>query len=471
MDYKLNIGGRHLVLGTTIDTDSTLAVSGKQGVALQDGEWDLMPGLYSARNLAEHIGTLLDAVCIQLGNPAAAGVLLDNLEASLSTTAREAVLPASSLDADNTWRAWAERAERIGAKLTQWARESRTIRASEPRSSAVQSLALRSRCEQHLWTAETVRLLMGSAGSPMVMQLYNEYLHQFVLLRDLLLPFANWDVIPIPVGVRRKSRGLREVSEARERFLTGLFTKRLPHRELVRFAQEVLQPGLGEPGYGFQYEAGLVLPAALGCQSITAATPLLRWYPAVLANAESELPGAVIFDYVHDDYEGAPRSWVDDPGYQIGFLSVEEGLQGVREAVIAAQLQLEAGRTTLSYTVMDSQGKAYAVDVGQMLRGYRYMYREAANLPSAETARAQPHDEVARHKPESLLSLPGLVDSQQGGVHLIDTYGNPLILWALIGKLHPANLVLLPSRDPEAITAAQHTGKSFGAKFLLYPAS
>ncbi|GBF77958.1 hypothetical protein PA598K_06545 [Paenibacillus sp. 598K] len=466
MDYKLDIGGRNLVIGTRIEAEGSTTVSGKQRLS---GEWDLAPGVYRARELASQIGKLLDAVCAQLGSATAAGVLLNNLQASLSTTAREAVLPAGSLDADEDSRAWAERAERIGAELAQWARQSRMLSAAAQPGSA-EPLALRSRCEQHLWTPATVGLLMGPSGNPAVMQLYNEYLHQFVLLRDLLLPYENWQEVAIPVGSQRNTRGLRYVTEARERFLTSLLVKRLPHLELVRFAQESLQPGAGETGYGFQYEGGLVLPAALGRTPAAPATPLLRWYPAVLTRLGSAETSAVVFDYAYEDYEAAPRSWLEEAELlEERSSSLEESLNHVDEAVIAAQLPVEGGRTTLTYMIKDGSGDIYAVDVGQMLRGYRYLYRPTEAPPSAEQATSEALDEQAGHSPASLLRLPGLADSPDGGVHRIDTQGNPLILWALLGKLHPANLVLLPGDTPAAVEAAQHAGKSFGAKYLLSP--
>jgi hypothetical protein len=188
----------------------------------------------------------------------------------------------------------------------------------------------------------------------------------------------------------------------------------------------------------------------------------------VLTHLGPDKSSAVVFDYASEDYEAAPRSWVEEAELlEERSSSLRESLGHVVEAIIEAQLPVEGGRTTLSYMIKDGPGESYVVDVGQMLRGYRYLYRPAAAHPYAKPSTGEADDEQACHNPASLLRLPGLVDSPDGGVHRIDTQGNPLILWALLGKLHPANLVLLSSDAPEAVAAAQHAGKSFGAKYLL----
>ncbi|KAJ0345850.1 hypothetical protein COL922a_014914, partial [Colletotrichum nupharicola] len=57
------------------------------------------------------------------------------------------------------------------------------------------------------------------------MQLYNEYMHQMVLLRDALLPFYNYEEVLIPVT--GAGRGLRHMEGPREGFMAKLFTKQV----------------------------------------------------------------------------------------------------------------------------------------------------------------------------------------------------------------------------------------------------
>lgn len=52
-------------------------------------------------------------------------------------------------------------------------------------------------------------------------------------------------------------------------------------------------------------------------------------------------------------------------------------------------------------------------------------------------------------------------------IHFIATGGNELVLWALLGKLYPENVVLLDKGDPEELEAAYVSGKGFGTQFLL----
>ena len=101
---------------------------------------------------------------------------------------------------------------------------------------------------------------MGSRGGPVTMQLYNEWLHQIVLLRDALLPFTNWQNVPLLVT----PTGLRHTESARDSFLTELLVRQIRHTSIVDFARNVVTGTSGPAGYGFDPDGGTVLPAVIG---------------------------------------------------------------------------------------------------------------------------------------------------------------------------------------------------------------
>ena len=111
-----------------------------------------------------------------------------------------------------------------------------------------------------LQAAATSRPRQGgwTSGSPAAMQLYNEWLHQLVMLRDALLPFANWRDVPLPV----RSDGLRRLDRAREAFLAELTTRRARHTAIVGFARAAATGTAGPDGYGFSTPLGTALPEA-----------------------------------------------------------------------------------------------------------------------------------------------------------------------------------------------------------------
>lgn len=127
---------------------------------------------------------------------------------------------------------------------------------------------------------------------------------------------------------------------------------------------------------------------------------------------------------------------------------------------------LDSIRVTLDLQFTDGS-KVYRVDVGQAIRGHRYMYRpeqtSATTESLSESGRAVPNNHAALE----LLAIPGLVAGRADKVHFVVAKGNPLVLWALLGKLFPQNVVLLNSNHAEDTTVAMRSGKQFGAKFIL----
>ncbi len=316
MEYQITMGPCSLRLGERIDADP-ITGRHKAGRKLQQ-EWELEPGIYSAREIISEASTLLEAICIRLGNEAAAGTLLDNVRASLATSGREAALPLDVLaQGDRVKNELLEQAQTIGATLVNWAHEAFTAKSGEQRygTAALAELKLRSRCEKHLWTPEAVGIMMGPNGSTEVMQMFNEYLHQMILLRDALLPFVNWEQVPIEIG--SETSGLRFIEPARDRFTTRLMMKGIAHKDIVAFAKSLLGVEAEESGYGFQYHLGTVLPAMIGGTLPAAPGSLLRWHSARLVSspitdtAAGQEKQSFIFVYAYEDYEAAPRSYID----------------------------------------------------------------------------------------------------------------------------------------------------------------
>lgn len=87
-----------------------------------------------------------------------------------------------------------------------------------------------------------IHLMFGERAAPHLMQLFNEYMHQMVLLRDALLPFQNYQEVLIPVD--RKARGIRHLEGARGQFLAELLTKHTTQQGIVAYAKALLAPGL-----------------------------------------------------------------------------------------------------------------------------------------------------------------------------------------------------------------------------------
>lgn len=242
----------------------------------------------------------------------------------------------------------------------------------------------------------------------------------------------------------RQAIGLRFIEPARDRFFTELIVKRIPHKEIIRFAQKVLCPELAAVGYGFQYRFGTVLPAAIGESPTTANPSLLRWHCIQLLSA-SEAGGmdAVVFHYEQADYGTAPRNWIDSPGKR----EVDEGITASfrfsRDAAVVPRI-IEPGHALLALCLTDLAGNhTYLVDMGQVLRGQRYMYRPEINSAAVESLAETGVIERSgwfEHEAADILSISGLVDSNRAGIHYISAEGNTLLLLGLLGKLFPQNV-------------------------------
>ncbi|MBP1974225.1 hypothetical protein [Cohnella thailandensis] len=412
---------------------------------------------------------LLEAMLVQLGEPVNGDptVLLDSLQANLAITGRVSSLPLGPLALED--KAGVEltaQAVRIGEQLVSWAREinSRKRVLSQYGPETLGKLEFRSHCYGHPLIPEAIRQVWGPKGGPRIMQIYNEYLHQFVLLRDALLPFANWEQVPFEVKEHTEFKGLRFLEPAREVFLTHLLGKKLTHKTIVQYAQSVVSSGLSAAGYGFQYRLGTVLPAGLGESAGMASRYLLRWHPVQTIQAEvsQDFP-SISFDYEYGDYYAAPRSEAGSgtPGNEDTLLLSE----GHYEQPDVARLlpATDSDRTMLRFS-LEVEGREFSVDLGQLFRGHRFLYRPQGN-GNADVAFAK-RASIGLHQASVILAHSGLVTNADG-IHFIPTGGNELIRWALLGKLYPENVVLLDKGDRDELEAAYVSGKGFGTQFLV----
>ncbi|KAG4268368.1 hypothetical protein FPRO04_14794 [Fusarium proliferatum] len=310
------------------------------------------------------------------------------------------------------------------------------------------------------------------------MELYNEWLHRMILLRDSLIPFENYDKVPFVIP-RNSDRGIRDLEEPRKLFLVHCLTGTIQHVAIVDLAKVFTARHLPRGGYGFQYSQGLVLPAFL---SGSTSLHLLRYHPAHVYDSESE----VLFDYEHKEYIDAPRTELAASEAVSGDGSWNlPSLLGVDTRVTESSLAIDAGKDALRRIVKLRltlySGKSVSVDLGQIARGRRYAYEVKAEKGSTN-AKSSPilsalsaeggngiHKTII-HDAADILSRPGLVisprvkDGHGNTIHIIPT-SDPILKLALLGKFYPENVIL--SREKDNIDALSKAGKGFAERLVI----
>ncbi|KAH0363946.1 hypothetical protein KCU65_g7065, partial [Aureobasidium melanogenum] len=439
--------------------------TGYDGPTMVKGNgWSLPSGAYTARQIVEGCAPLLETVLHHLGpsplyQPSAREMLLDNLASNLALGTRESSLEIPAKDASR--KEFAAQAVKIGKTLVTYAREVKDV-AFDP------DYAIRSPCEGHLLKPTVAQLMFGPRSLGHLMQIYNEYLHQMVLLRDALLPFDNYEevVIPITAGEGKQRLGMRLTESIRMSFITELMTKSTTQKSVVRFAQSLLAPDLAAGNtYGFQYKCGIVLPAAVvGGQSLR----LLRYIPAIIDDTTPE----VSFEYEFADYYTAPRIDVPQPSQCIADgqdqLSVSKASQHVVRDfsfAIHGNTDSKSASRVLHLQMSYADEKCSSVDVGQISRGWRYSYKASAqsSKPASKKVVATVHpaaDFLANSGSD------GLVTDKQGGIHLIKCSNN-LELLACLGAIYPNNTVVL--EEGATLEDTERVGQSLSgqSRFIL----
>ncbi|KAI9785430.1 MAG: hypothetical protein M1816_000399 [Peltula sp. TS41687] len=473
-------GGRYrmtaldgLVVGNTI----TLIADGGRGISSSIAPgWHLPAGLYTPRQIVEGCAPLLETVLHNLGRDPpntvpARRMLLDNLASNLAIDTRESTLQIPDPKRDTSRDEIARQAVEIGKTLVQYANEIKHP-DFDPH------LNIRSPCEGHLLNQDAVGLMFGPRSQMHLMQIFNEYLHQMVLLRDALLPFENYTEVLIPVDGKttRGQIGMRWMEVSRSQFLTQFMTRSISQDMISSMARALLIPELvAEGGYAFQYQHGLILPAFLAGSS---SLRLLHYLPVRLDDSINNL----IFDYEHQEYYAASRveipksvtemaanSWPPPPlpGVQVGERSLELEM---------SPEETSSARRVLKLRLEFERDHCATVDLGQISRGRRYAYGVGDDDDASETANGGMNGTTTGfsipstvHDPVTVLtnSGAGLITSTNRGIRLIPTK-DPIVALALLGKIYPENIIVLDSQHSPR--EAEGIGKSFdkSPRFIIY---
>ncbi|MFD4532095.1 hypothetical protein ACFWNL_14670 [Kitasatospora sp. NPDC058397] len=416
--------------------------------ALGGSRWNTFPAAgtaLTARDFFTATEPLLQGVIDDNALTAADGEVLETqIRATLALGTRETSLPlAVGPGSAPAARELGAQAEEIGHELASWAAAALERLLADRIALPAGPLVVRSHCYGHLLTPPATDLLLGRRGGPVTMQLYNEWLHQVVLLRDALLPFTNWQDVPLLIT----PTGLRHIEPARDAFLTELLVRRIRHTSIVAFARHAVTgtsdtSGTSNPsgpaGYGFESSGGTALPAVLDQPPLTAPRYLLTWRPDPAAD-ETVTHVAELRDYY-----AAPRTLVE---HLPPATTTPGPLTGRITGRIVAGPVADGARTAAIELTHD--GATAHVDLGQALRGHRFAHRP----DSATGADALPADAPATIPPAAAdvwtaLRAPGLVWTEAGDAVLDATGQGDLVVLALLGRLYPENVTLHPADRP-----------------------
>lgn len=354
-------------------------------------------------------------------------MLIDQIRETLSLGRRHSSLP---LLASAPPRAvqLLQQAEDIGAQMADWAAETlqNTLDRPTPLSDP---LAVRSICDGHTLIGQAVHDLLGpEVRSPFAMMLYNEWMHQMVLLRDALLPFRNWQQVPLPVD----QRGLRRLEPARDQFLTELLVRQIRHTTLVDYVRDVLAPGAPSvPGYGFSFPEGRALPSVLTTGTIAAPPYLFDWtHDGATSTVQTFVPAET-------DYYIAQRTDVATLRSPAGPADVTSPLPTLAELHVDDSSD---GTSTATLRVA-VDGALAEVDLGQALRGHRYAHAALHAVAPSAAAHTTGHMTAIRVDPAATLSAPGLVHAESGEYVVKDVPDGSVAL-AVLGRLYPDRVVV-----------------------------
>ncbi|MEV7360335.1 hypothetical protein [Kitasatospora sp. NPDC091276] len=444
--------------------------------ALGGSRWNTFPAAGTALTAREFFTAtepLLQGVIDDNALTAADGEVLEaQIRATLALGTRETSLPlAVGPGSSPAARELGTQAEEIGHELASWAAAALERLLADRIALPAGPLVVRSHCYGHLLTPPATDLLLGRRGGPVTMQLYNEWLHQVVLLRDALLPFTNWQDVPLLIT----PTGLRHIEPARDAFLTELLVRRIRHASIVAFARHAVtgtsgtsstsgtsgtpNPS-GPAGYGFEASGGTALPAVLDQPPLSAPRYLLTWRPDPAAD-ETVTHVAELRDYY-----AAPRTLVEHlppattaPGPRPGRITGR---------VVAGPV---AGGARTAAIELTHDGATARVDLGQALRGHRFAHRPdgaTGDVPAdAPVADAPVADPPAAADVWTALRASGLVWTQAGDAVLDATGQGDLVVLALLGRLYPENVTLHPADRPVTHPAERATASGDGPSRLV----
>ncbi len=367
---------------------------------------------------------------LQAGPTIDPALLVDQLSATLSRDTRESSFPIR-LGSGRAAAELASQADRIGPTLVGWVADDLRAVLSHPRSLPAGALVVRSHCDGHLLTRRAAQTLLGPPGGPVAMQLYNEFLHQLVLLRDAMLPFTNWADVPFPVD----ARGLRRTEEPRMAFLAEAAYRQVRHSSIVRYARHVLTGSDGPAGYAFTYPAGSALPAALSGPLLACPAHLLSW------SSQRSTSRVTTWACAAADYDATPRAE----------LAALAGSPATSEWPVRVRLVVrdrDAGSATASLRLAQGPGAAEVeVDLGQALRGHRYAARPDGPTGAGVGQQPDTAGPGIRVSPWPLLAADALAGAD-AGLWVVPAAGLPhLVQLAVLGRLYPRRVLLQSGGD------------------------
>ena len=460
-----------LVFGRTIGPATKGASNATKHVVNGNAStWKFLPGTYVPHEVVDHVAPLLDSLLIQLGQDPPGTVpsrviLINGLHSCLSIEGRESALPIAR-DVDLVGRSarqeMANQAQRIGSFLVRCAQKVSPHDGFSPR------ISIRSPCEGYVWTEDVAALLIGPRSNGNLMQIYNEWLHQIVLLRDSLLPFENFEKVSLIMD-SHASQGMRPLEDIRSKFVMQIMTAKVKQTTLIDIAKVFTAPKLPPGGYGFQYIGGIVVPISLlgGSSSI-----LLRYVPAIVDDSQHQ---ELLFSYENKDYFSDPRKEITEPFWStLSTSAIQEHFLSSKLA--SSSLVIEGptdGNSSSRVRLLKLQGTfeddtRFSVDLGQVTRGLRYAYRILPADIKADSDSVPP-DFIGRHRASDVLSLPDLVtypfQSKSLSLHVIQA-SNAVVRMALLGRLYPENIILL-DREEGPLAYPVGIGKGFGPKIVI----
>ncbi|MBP1895980.1 hypothetical protein J2Z18_005090 [Paenibacillus lactis] len=101
------------------------------------------------------------------------------------------------------------------------------------------------------------------------------------------------------------------------------------------------------------------------------------------------------------------------------------------------------------------------------MRGHRYMYRPEQIHVSAESTAWPARSAWIEHSASDILGVTGLAAFDEDGVHYISVGGNPLVVWALLGKLFPLNVVVIIDEQADEVEAPHLASSKLRGVILL----
>lgn len=318
--------------------------------------WQFQPGVYTPKQFIREISVLLESIIVQLGPDSPRDedtrtLLISGLKSSLSHQGREATLQLEDWNSSRPSEITSHILN-IGNVLYEYVVEAQHAVIGDP------ELTVFSPCEGHRWIPPIGRLLRGPRGSPNLMMLYNEWLHQITCLRDGLIAFENFEDVLLRLGDAARP-GTRSMEDERIRLLTHVIRRTLPLHVLVDAAKALTAPHLVPGGYGFQYANGIALPAALF--SGKRESNFLRFLPGSVADR-----AGLTFDMPNQDKtDGVDASTLGDAATEDN--SVSEIATTLTVSLLNESQ--EASSAALTITGVVSRGRPFSVDVGSIYGG------------------------------------------------------------------------------------------------------